>query len=257
MRALSASELLEVWERAVAQAPAERALLLLGAACDDRPPDALSRLSVGRRDALLLTLREQTFGPQLTSLADCPRCGASLELNLNVSDLRVEREDEAASSEDGSEDESTATLSLSVAGYEASFRLPHSLDLAAVATSGRTDDTAAGEFLLDRCLIEARRGGERLRAGQLPTEVAEAIAGRMAEADPQAELQFALSCVECGARWQTPFDIESFFWAEIDAWARRVLGEVHVLASAYGWRESDILGMSAWRRQCYLNLING
>ena len=31
--------------------------------------------------------------------------------------------------------------------------------------------------------------------------------------------------------------------------------EVHVLASSYGWRESDILNMSAWRRQYYLDLI--
>ena len=77
----------------------------------------------------------------------------------------------------------------------------------------------------------------------------------MAEADPQAEVELALNCPACGEGWQAPFDIESFFWDEIGAWARRVLGEVHVLASSYGWRESDILNMSAWRRQFYIDLI--
>jgi hypothetical protein len=31
--------------------------------------------------------------------------------------------------------------------------------------------------------------------------------------------------------------------------------EVHRMASAYGWREADILAMSAFRRQRYLELI--
>jgi hypothetical protein len=31
--------------------------------------------------------------------------------------------------------------------------------------------------------------------------------------------------------------------------------EVHLLASAYGWRESDILAMTPWRRQLYLELV--
>jgi hypothetical protein len=36
-----------------------------------------------------------------------------------------------------------------------------------------------------------------------------------------------------------------------------MLVEVHKLASAYGWREADILAMSATRRSMYLNIING
>jgi hypothetical protein len=54
--------------------------------------------------------------------------------------------------------------------------------------------------------------------------------------------------------WDVLFDIVSFFWAEIGAWAQRLLREVHALASAYGWREADILALSAWRRRQYLDL---
>jgi hypothetical protein len=140
--------------------------------------------------------------------------------------------------------------------YEVTFRLPNSLDLSALAARAPAASVAeAAASLLESCLIEAWRGGVAVGAAELPAEVAEAIAVRMAEADPQAEVELALNCPACGEGWQAAFDIESFFWDEIGAWARRVLGEVHVLASSYGWRESDILNMSAWRRQFYIDLI--
>ena len=47
-------------------------------------------------------------------------------------------------------------------------------------------------------------------------------------------------------------DIGSFVWAEIESRARRVLGEVHALASAYGWSEAETLSLSAVRRASYL-----
>ena len=67
MRALSAPELLSVWERGQAQPPVQRTLTLLAAACPGILPDALAELSIGQRDARLLTLREWTFGPQLVT----------------------------------------------------------------------------------------------------------------------------------------------------------------------------------------------
>jgi hypothetical protein len=51
------------------------------------------------------------------------------------------------------------------------------------------------------------------------------------------------------------FDIASFFWTEIAAEAKRLLGEVHILASAYGWREADILSLNPLRRRFYLEAI--
>jgi hypothetical protein len=32
--------------------------------------------------------------------------------------------------------------------------------------------------------------------------------------------------------------------------------QVHTLALAYGWREIDILAMSSWRRQAYLEMLS-
>ena len=46
----------------------------------------------------------------------------------------------------------------------------------------------------------------------------------MAEADPQADVQLELNCHACAHTWASPFDIVSFFWREIDAWAQRTRG---------------------------------
>jgi hypothetical protein len=143
---------------------------------------------------------------------------------------------------------------LGLDGYELCFRLPNSLDLAAISNSN--DLSASQKLLLERCLSTAKYNGEHVSADQLPIEIVDAVVKRMAQADPQADVQFAISCLRCEHQWQASFDIASFFWNEINAWANRILKEVHTLASAYGWREMDILTMSPWRRQFYLNLIS-
>jgi len=79
----------------------------------------------------------------------------------------------------------------------------------------------------------------------------------MSEIDPQADTKLSLVCPSCEHAWQADFDIISFFWREIDAWAQRTLLEVVYLASAYGWREADILNMSPWRRHFYLGALGG
>lgn len=238
MRPLSAQELLDAWERGLAEPPVRRALILLAAACPGEDPEDLARESVGRRDARLLTLREWTFGPRLVSLASCPICAERLETAFDVPDIRVASR----------EDDPPETLSLTFDGSELTFRLPNSLDLAVLSAAGSVE--GARRRLLERCLLVGA-------VNDLPEEALEAVARRMGEADPQGDVELSLTCPACGHSWLASFDIASFFWTEIDAWARGLLHEIHLLASAYGWREADILALSPWRRRSYLELIRG
>ena len=244
MRPLSAAELLDTWERGLSGPAFTRALLLLAAASPDVSQDVVATLSVGERDRQLLTLREWTFGSQLPSVANCPACGERLEWIFNVADLRVSEAPQLS-----------GDLSLELDSYCVSFRLPNTLDLAAVADSH--DAASAGELLLEKCVLETQCDGQTISIKEMPAAVTDAVVKRMAEADPQADLRLDLSCPTCGHRWQAWFDIESFFWNEINSWAQRVLTEVHTLASNYGWRERDILDLSPRRRQFYLGLISG
>jgi uncharacterized protein YbaR (Trm112 family) len=242
MRALSAAELFEVWERGQGQSAAQRALLLLALACEETPPEHLARLSIGRRDSDLLALRKQTFGPELVSMVACPACGSQLEFRLHADDIRA-----------NPFEESDALLRVSEGEHEIAFRLPTSLDLATLDPSAGVEKNR--RHLLERCVISATRAGSEMAASDLPGSAILAIAQRMSELDPQADVQLALACPQCEHKWQTPLDIVSYFWSEINAWAQRILREIHSLASAYGWRETDILALSAWRRQAYLELI--
>ncbi|HEY0349844.1 MAG TPA: hypothetical protein VGC60_16985, partial [Pyrinomonadaceae bacterium] len=147
MRALSASELLRAWDLGLTQRPIERALTLLATTRPETPLDDLARLSIGQRDAGLLSLREQNFGRQLVCLTNCTSCGERLELSFTVADLRV-APDVAAPTE----------FSVTVDNYEVEFRLPDSLALLAVVDS--RDAVAARALLLERCLKRVRKGDE-------------------------------------------------------------------------------------------------
>jgi len=70
-------------------------------------------------------------------------------------------------------------------------------------------------------------------------------------------VQLSLTCPACSQSSSAAFDIASFLWTEVEAWARRTLRDVHVLATAYGWREADLLALSPTRRRLYLDMIGG
>ncbi len=253
MRALTASELLDVWERGLVEPPFRRALMLVAAASPETPNGALARLSIGKRDARLLKLREWTFGPCVNGVEACPACREQLEFTFNVADLGAEATIQLSDSRSNGE-EGPEGFSVSVGGYEVGFRLPTSSDLC--ATAGNGEVSAVREVLLQRCISLVRHNGEEASLGQLPSAVTDAVVERMAEADPMANIRLALCCPACSYQWQPIFDIVSFFWSEINAWAYRFLREVHTLASVYGWCEKDVLAMSDWRRQVYLEMIS-
>ena len=71
-----------------------------------------------------------------------------------------------------------------------------------------------------------------------------------------AEIRCVLPCAHCGARAALDFDVAGFVWREIQVAARRLMAEIHRLASAYGWSEKAVLRMSASRRAAYLEMLN-
>jgi uncharacterized protein (UPF0212 family) len=238
MHALSASDLLSVWERGFGAGLIRRALELLSAACPEADPEELAALSIGQRDTLLLRLRQWTFGSPLTGMAACPRCGEQIELTFDPADLPAL--------------EAVAQTTIAMDSYELSMRPPSSRDVAAASDP---DLDRARLQLFESCLLSATRGGSAVSPSELPADVVREAERRLADADPVSEIQLAVACPACGSQRTMTFDIVSFFWAEIDAWARRIFREVHTLAVVHGWSEREILALSPLRRQCYLDLV--
>lgn len=242
MHSLSASSLLTVWERGASESSVVQALSLLAAVVPQAEISDLERLSIGRRDALLLTLRERLFGQRLQTMLVCPECHNKLDLAFDVDQIRAPMDADLPEE-----------FSCTVDGYQATFRLPASEDLLAVMNG--SEPVIAKQLLLKRCLLSVFHHGNATT--DLPNSLTDRVVEQMAQVDPQGDVQLAVTCGVCGHQWEAMFDIGSFLWSEIGAWAQRLLREIHILASAYGWAEADILRMSAWRRQCYLDMVRG
>lgn len=244
MRSLTAADAIRVWELGQQQLPAERAVTVLATAFPDRTKDELRRLTLGQCNARLLDMRERVFGPELNGFSECGHCGERLEFTLNSKALRST--DPVARSD--------TEFTLESHGYFVRFRLLDIGDLDAVSASG--DVNTARSQLVARCVLEARCGNRTMTVAELPETVIADLAGRLVECDSDAEVLIDLSCSFCEFKYQSPFEIASFFHMEIGAQAQRLLAEVHILARAYGWREAEILAMSARRRRFYIEMLD-
>ena len=217
--------LLDAWERGLGETPGERALTLLESASSQSHP--LRELSVGTRDRLLLELRRGLFGATVDAIASCEHCGAAIELAFDVDDVLLPEEDGPGS------------VAVATEHGELTVRLPTAADVASLPV----DADAALPVLL------AAIAGPRAQG--LSAQEIDRIGQALAEADPQADISFEVTCPACARAASVPFDTAAFVWSEVAAWAARLLNDIHQLAVGYGWREADTLAISPLRRRFY------
>jgi hypothetical protein len=238
MHTPSAETVLELWERASACRPEDRALVLLASVVGDTAPGAMT---VGECEDRLLALHEALFGSQLHGFAHCPSCGEALELGLTIAELRAA----AASPVDAA--------ILECEDYQVEYRILTGADLADAARCQSLSE--ARTLLLERAIVSATRHGRHIRRSRLPRLIVERLAQRLAECDPRAEALLHLNCPQCRHEWTVLLDASVFVWTKLRARAQRLLHDVHTLAMAYGWHEAEIVAMSSRRREAYLALV--
>jgi hypothetical protein len=232
------TELLATWESGLGAGQAHRAVLLHALAGGEA--GGLLDVPVGRRDRALFALRRTLFGERLNGRLACQNCETEQEFDFDVAN--VLDGDLAGTSDD---------LWVEAADWRIRLRLPTSGDLLAAAAAGPEE---ARQVLLTRCALTAERYGAPVD-GELPADVQARIAEAIAEADSAADVRLAMPCVECGHPNSATVDIVSYLWAELDAWARGIMLDVHLLGSAYGWNETEVLALSPTRRRYYLELV--
>ncbi|WP_346268224.1 hypothetical protein [Streptomyces sp. SCUT-3] len=252
-----AAALVAVWEAGLAAGPAGRALLLHGFARPHAAVDELLRTPVGRRDADLFALRRSLFGDLMDVRVACGECAEEMEFGFDpagvVGEAGVAGAAGAAGSGNagGSAEADAEPLTVEADGWEVRFVPPAAADVAAAEEAG---PDRARAVLLSRTVLSAGRDGAPVRPEDLPGPVQERMARAAAEADPCADVVLNVPCPECGSTTRAELDIASYLWAEVDAWARTALADVHLLATAYGWSEAEILALSPLRRRYYLEL---
>jgi len=236
MRPLSAEELLAVWEENWRQPPLRQGLALLTAACPEARPETLLALSMGAFNARLLTLYACSFGPALTAVTTCTGCSEVVETTLDAASLHASHRDPPSPWLEVADDAGAVR-----------FRSPTLDDLIAAGEASTLD--AAAQLILARCLETPSR--------PLPPATVTAVTNAMEHTDPLAVIELGGACPHCGQAWSAFLDVASFLWRAVQTWAQHTLQEVHLLAHAYGWRETDILALTPVRRQAYLQMVYG
>lgn len=241
MRALQDLELLDAAAACHGRHHIDAALVLACLADSGLDAGVAPDLRLGRRDRLLLQLRAATFGRRLDLAATCPGCGGSLTASLSTDALSV-----------GDPDPEAAAALAELQVEEATFRLRPSTSRDLAAVVGLGDVAQARRVLAHRSLEPVDPGRPTPPPGALSEDLLDMLSARLAALDPQGDLFTELDCPACGHGWEAPIDIGLIVIREIEAAARRLLADIHDLASTYHWTEADILALPPWRRQAYL-----
>jgi hypothetical protein len=237
MRALGPHDILDLSESTRAGA-GSRALAVLARAMPESTAARHRGLCVGRRDAELLAIRALTFGERIDVASCCPRCAIATELTLTADDVGLGWQ---------AIPERAEPREVAIEGRAVLLRAVSAGDLADLEAS--RDASEMRELLFARCVLAVDRE-------QLPLSTtgpfAAAIEGELAQADPCAEIELALTCPSCATAWTEMFDALTLLWSEIRTHAERLMIEVAELARTYHWSERDILALPSGRRRFYL-----
>jgi hypothetical protein len=242
---VSNHQLLEAWESARGLGPVRRGRTLARLALPSLSPAEVAELSTGQIDRALLELRRRVIGPTQDATANCPACAERVEFSFPLEMVLNAQSDAAADNQNHR---------VHAGAYACEFRLIRPDDLEAAAATGSV--ARAKECLVTRCVTRVSVDGvEQALPLALPADVIARLAEALGEADPLADLRFDLRCPACDHRWSARFDALNCLWQEIESFGWRMLEHVHVLASAYGWSERDILELAPARRAFYLSCL--
>jgi hypothetical protein len=259
MRPLRGERLLLAWEQGTQADDLRRPLILLSIALPDRDPVQLAAIPITERNALLLQLHKLTFGPELNVFGACPDCGALLEFSVPA---------DAPAAQFNSEP-TADVVTWESHGQRYRLRPVTTDDLVACLDVPELD--ASQDLLLSRCL-EMSPAAASISPADAAVSPADApvqppaalpsplpahpeVLQKFEELHGAAELSCAIDCPGCATSQVLDLDLARFVWAEVRTAARRLIADIHGLASAYGWSEQSIASMSPTRRGAYLELI--
>jgi hypothetical protein len=218
----------------------------------------LHQLLVADRQFILLKLREATFGEHVRGSIPCPwpECGKRVGVSFSTRDIPV-----TASVDKGP----VYTLTLSPEAMPDSnesdrtvaFRLPTGADQELISPLLQENEAVALSGLLTRCL--RRIGMETSVDGACVSELSPLarleIEQEMERVAPRVDLLMDAVCVECGRELTTSFDLQHFFFGELQANVDLLYREVHYLAFHYHWAEREIMDMPRDRRRRYISVL--
>jgi hypothetical protein len=216
----------------LAGARAYVARVVVGA--DDEPVDA-GALPVGDLDLVVVAHRRESRGDTLVAEGTCAHCGAPLDVSFSLAAYADHHRPRVPRGARPVEDE-PGWWRLKAGG---DVRVPTVDDVLAAAAANRPRAE-----LLARCW----RG---------PTAKARSAEHAMSTLGPTLRADVAGTCLECGREVLLDVDARDLCLTELRFLAGTVYGDIHVIATAYGWAAGEILHLPTVRRRRFADLITG
>lgn len=223
-------------------------------------PHTAGRLLVADRQYLLLKLREVTFGDRIEGTLACPwhDCGAKVDIDFSTTQIPIKECKELAPtyrmelSPEAALEDAAGTLHRVIR-----FRLPIGEDQEALGSVLTKNPAWALTQLFERCIEGTETTWEDASdlVARLSPRARMEIEQAMEAHAPQVELEMDLSCPECGRGFTAPFDLQDFFFGELQTTRDLLYRQVHYLAYHYHWSEREILEMPREKRLAYIDIL--
>lgn len=183
-------------------------------------PNAV-KLSACDRDALLAALHRLCWGDRILSSLNCAACTRPFDLSFELSALQRQ-------------------LHAQHQPLPPAWRVPTAEDELACVDGGPL--SSAADRLANRCGLKAN-------------EDLQTLADALEAAAPILDVDLQAQCPECGFDQLAHFDLQSFLLQRLLGERETLLGEIHALASTYGWSLREILGLSRSARRALVNRV--
>jgi len=183
-------------------------------------PCSAAELSASDRDGLLCALHRTLWGDHIVSTVACASCGAMYDLSFELGALQRQLAQQAEP-----------------AGVQAARQLSDAQGRHYRLPSATEEELAAQ--------LGAAQGEARLCAGVTDEGDgdSEGLNQRLEALAPLVDVELDTACAECGHAQLARFDIQSFTLQRLLEEREGLLGEVHALASGYGWPLHDIVSL--------------
>jgi hypothetical protein len=220
--------------------------------CLEPAVEHLGAWTLDRRLRGLLMVVRETQGDRMIWKVDCanPDCARDMELELSVARL-LDTPEPAERFCWSANPDCMLELRLPTGRDQTIWR-----DAAAVGAAAGDEDKGVA-LRLATSLVASVNGQTPASDWSVPDEWLPELDAAFGERDALASLQLQAACPWCGSVNTLEPDLEALTLSLLATERKRVLEEIHQLASAYHWTEDQVLAVPRSRRSYYLARTGG
>jgi len=206
--------------------------------------DDIWQWSVAERLRALASIVSDSGASEFSAIAAClaADCDQLIQLNLDLAAIRQ------PSDVDG-------IYCFVSSGERLQLRLPTGTDQRTLLKLRDADDLGLVREMATRLVVSVD-GGSLAPDTPCPPEWISTIETALAANDPAYYTEEIVTCPECGHDNPVEIDLEELLIDRLMQQQEQLFQQIDLLATAYRWSESAIVGLPEWRRERYVGLVS-